>query len=180
MAENQNEQESSEEEAAEPKKGKGKVLLFAIIGLVVVLFSSFLGAYFGGAFSSAEEEGEGAEMKKPPPIVEVVNETMKINALTVQLADPGRKRKILRLSLTIGIFKPETPPEAENPISDEALDPMLKDRMLGVLGGKTSDEIGSPDGREALKQEILRELASVYPPERGKVIEIYFTEFLIQ
>ncbi len=56
--------------------------------------------------------------------------------------------------------------------------PVLLDKLGSVVGAKTSDELSKPDGRAALKAELL----DAFREELGQkaVINIYFTDLVMQ
>jgi hypothetical protein len=54
----------------------------------------------------------------------------------------------------------------------------VRDRLLTVLSSKTAEEITSYEGKEDLRAELARAVAPLFG--EAKVLEIYFTEFLVQ
>lgn len=163
--------------AAAPKNRKTLLIVVAAAG--IVLMFGALGAYLSGVFASSEpQSGDEANAEE---VVETVNKTVTLDPLVIQLSDKGRKPRFVRLSLTLGIYRV---PDDDGKVSDLPADPFFKprlqDRLIFAVGAKTSQELGTPEGREALKVELLREISQVFPEQWGSVLEIYITELLIQ
>jgi flagellar FliL protein len=98
-----------------------------------------------------------------------------LEPFVVNLADPEDNR-FLRASIDLGL-QTELPNKENG--GDSAL-PMsrVRDCILAVLSTWHSDALLAPDGKQKLKDELLRALAARVP-ELG-VKEIYFTDFLVQ
>jgi flagellar FliL protein len=53
-----------------------------------------------------------------------------------------------------------------------------RDRILGVLGRKTVDELSDINKRDAIKTELLDSVAPLFP--KGSVLKVFFPQFVIQ
>jgi flagellar basal body-associated protein FliL len=62
--------------------------------------------------------------------------------------------------------------EGPNPV------PVLRDTILSVVSAYTADDLLTPTGKSKLKQELLTTLRERVPA--AHVVEVYFTEFLVQ
>ena len=64
--------------------------------------------------------------------------------------------------------------------------PLIENEMTGILTGKTSAELMSPDGKQKLRDDIKArvnkalEKAAHDPKERQEVLSVYFSDFIIQ
>ena len=64
--------------------------------------------------------------------------------------------------------------------------PLIENEMTGILTGKTSAELMTPDGKQRLRDDIkLRvnkalEKVAHDPKERQEVLSVYFSDFIIQ
>jgi flagellar FliL protein len=162
----------AEEQPAEPKKG-GKLKLIIILLVVLALLG-------GGGFAAwkfflqpkPEESADGnatddkaAKAKEAVP-PEVVN----LEPFVVNLADP-MGRRYLKVTMDV---------EVEPGVSAElnAALPKAKDSLLLLLSSKTFSEISTMDQKIELKNEIMERLNQIVG--KGKVKNIYFTEFVIQ
>ena len=60
-------------------------------------------------------------------------------------------------------------------------EPMLRDRVSMAASSMTIDELEGPNGRETLKKEIAIQINSALKDRMaGAVVDVYFSEFLIQ
>jgi flagellar FliL protein len=57
--------------------------------------------------------------------------------------------------------------------------PIIEDRLTSVLSSKTSAELLSPAGKTRLKEEIMEKLNLAFH-DAEKVVDVYFTSFIIQ
>jgi flagellar FliL protein len=51
------------------------------------------------------------------------------------------------------------------------------DEAIDVLGGRTYAELAAPGGRTAAKEELSHRVQERY---HGEVLDVYFTEFVMQ
>lgn len=166
-------QANETEQEAQVVVKRSKLWMILPLGFLFVVISAALGAYFGGMFSSADS---GGEVSAPP---EIVNETFPLEPVVIQLADDTRKQRFVRLSVTLGLYRPEG--QDLRSLSDEVtFQPKVQDRLIFAIGSKTSGELTAPGGRQQLKDELLTQIRSVYPKNCGELKEVYITELLIQ
>jgi flagellar basal body-associated protein FliL len=153
----------------QPKPGKRRLLLLGIFVLVLGLAVASV-VYFSGLLSP--ESPQSAEVKIS------VNEVLQLEPFVLNLAgNSALELHYLRVGLGFGFYNP-TP---KNPVVDpRMLMPKLKDSLLVNIGKKTAEEMVSADGKESLKQAVAEAAKGVIPPERGQLLEIYITEFIVQ
>ena len=137
-------------EAAAPKKKSKKMLI--IIVAAVVLLGGGAGAYF--AFFS------GPSKPKPP----VPGKVVPLEAVTMNLAE-GHFLK-LKLSLQA------TAKAAEAPDGSKAMDIAIEQ-----FSNRTVAELSSNAAREQAKAELRKRVNEAY---EGDVMDVYFTEFVMQ
>lgn len=152
---------------------KKKLLLIGGGALVLILIAVSV-AYFAGLFGSSSAEA-AQEPKKPKA---VINQAVALEPLTVQLADQGRRLRFVRIKLTLGVS--QTDEQEKSHDDNPTFLPKLQDRLVFLLGSKTSEELSRPDSREQLKEELFKEISAIYPASDGKVLELYVTELLVQ
>jgi flagellar FliL protein len=137
---------------AAPKKSKKKLLMM----VVAVVF--LLG---GGAGGYLMLTGGGAEEAPPPPEPGAV---LALDAVTINLADGHYLKIKLALQATV-----------------EAGEELDGSKALDVTISQFSDvkmaELSSSGGREKAKTELLEKVKEAY---EGEIIDIYFTEFVMQ
>lgn len=96
-----------------------------------------------------------------------------LSIFTVNLIDPSGVRYLkVGISMSLPSKNKDLATEIENRL------PKLKDTVITILSSKTFEEITTPQGKIALRQEILRRINSILT--KGKVMEIYLTEFVVQ
>jgi flagellar FliL protein len=105
-----------------------------------------------------------------------VKAVLHLEPFVVNLADPEENR-FLRVGIDLGL---ENPPAAKEGKGGEGEVPTarLRDSILAVLSTWHSDALLAPEGKQKLKDELVRALRDRVP-ELG-VREVYFTDFLVQ
>lgn len=60
--------------------------------------------------------------------------------------------------------------------------PYIRNNIVLLLSAQTDESISSQEGKEALRQEALREVRGILRSEEGRdgVVDLYFTSFIIQ
>lgn len=184
-------------------KKKPMILLAAgVVGLLLAGGGGFMAfrAFSGGKGAKAEEKAEKGEEKKEAKAEgkhggkeakegekgekgekeghgggaaahSGMGPVFAMEPFTVNLADQGRARYI-KLVLQAEM---ETQAAADQL---EGVKPKVRDSVLMLLSSKTAAEVTSVEGKETLRNEIIRRLNSFVT--QGKVTEVYFTEFVVQ
>jgi flagellar FliL protein len=164
---------AEEDSKAEQPVKKGKGGLIIIILVLLLLAGGGAALYFLVLHKPPVEEALNPELPitaakpqaEPGPIVPY-------SSFLVNLADAGGKR-YLKFSLSIELSKHKNFQQEV-----EQKDAKIKDIVISIISSKTFEEINSPQGKIALKQEILRRLNTVMTG--GKVEDVFFTEFVVQ
>jgi flagellar FliL protein len=125
----------------------------------------------------AEEKKQRKKDRLEGPVVSL-GEPFVIN-----LADPGLSA-FTKVSISLRVDK-GTPMEAsagghggggDAPALEEQTE--LRDVVIAVIGDKTSDELKSSEGREAVKEELIDVINKDVP--KTLALEVFFTDFAIQ
>ncbi|MDT7911299.1 MAG: flagellar basal body-associated protein FliL [Thermocrinis sp.] len=151
------------EEKAEEKKG-GRKILFLIPILLLVLAVAGGGVYF---FLLNKSKKEGEEKISPSHVGVMVD----LGVFTVNLADKGTDA-YARVAITLELSNEKVKQEVDKRM------PIIKDAIIDVISSKTSDFVRTPEGREALRLELIKRLNIILV--EGGVRNIYFTEFVVQ
>jgi flagellar FliL protein len=117
--------------------------------------------------NAAENEAE----ETPEEEVITIGPIYKMETLIVNLADQGGKR-YLRITMELELSAPEVMEEINNRM------PQLRDAILMVLPSKQYSDIGSTEGKIALRDELIAKINGIL--KKGTVTNIYFTEFVVQ
>lgn len=110
----------------------------------------------------------------PPPEHPKVTTVMHLETFVVNLADEDQ-HTFLRVGIDLGLAAQEKKAkegEASVPTSP------IRDVILGVLMATRSTDLGTVDGKQKLKEQLLQKLNERQP--QLHVQEIYFTEYLLQ
>ena len=150
------------QEGGEKKKGKG--MLFAIIGLVVV------GG--GGAFFAMKGGGEQAAEDPAAEEASVGDLPGAIYPLEVFIVNLGVKGSFLKVAIQLEFLDPDPPAGVDAEI------PRVRDSIIQTLSSKTSAEILTVEGKENLRKEVTEAANEAFG--REEVLQVYFTEFIVQ
>ncbi len=160
-------EEEGEEQVPEKKKGSAlKWIIIAVIA-VFVLGGAGAGAYFFLFKShSPAQEKKQAEAAKPPMAI-----FWPMDPFIVNLIDNEGER-YLKVVMQLEL--------SDQPALEELnlLKPKLRDNILDLLSAKTYKEMMDPIGKQRLRDEIVLR-ANGYLT-KGKILKVYFTEFVIQ
>ncbi|GAA3448153.1 flagellar basal body-associated FliL family protein [Planomonospora venezuelensis] len=140
------------EEAKDGGKKSKKLFIIAGAVLVVVAAAAAYFLFFAGG-------GEPAEEPKPEP-----GAVAALDAITINLADGHFLKLKLALQATAEVH--------EAPDGSKALD-----LAIDQFSNKAVDELSSDKARNLAKQELLEKVEKAY---EGEIMNIYFTEFVMQ
>jgi len=145
-----------EADAAKPA-GKSKKMLIIIIAVVLLLV---LGG--GAAFlmlskkKAAAEDEEGAADHAPAPVAAAAHDPksppvyLPMDNMVINLADPGGER-VAQVGITLQVV------DAKAADSVKAYMPTIRSGVLMLLSQRTAQDLLSPEGKEKLIEDILRE-----------------------
>jgi flagellar FliL protein len=161
-----------------------KVLLI-LMGLVLVLVLGMGGGMFMiwnklSAVSPkavvSETGAEGAPDKAKP---EEIGAVVSVDTFIVNLADPGGNR-YLRVTMDLELAGKPADKSAHKTAGDELAKrmPQIRDAILMILSTKRYVDISTPEGKTALREEILNAANGLLAS--SQISRIYFKEFVIQ
>jgi len=157
-----------------PAKPKSKLPLIAGAA-VIVLAGAGGGGYWwwshrAPADPQAAEAAAKEEEKHDPEDAGVVG----FEPFVANLADEGGTR-FLRANLKLVVSGAETAKEVEENAVDKA---KLQSAILEILTVHTAEQLVTPEGKAALKKEILEKTGKVL--HSARVTDVLFTEFVVQ
>lgn len=149
-------------DGAAPAKPKSKKLLFIIIGVVVVALIGAGVAFFLLMQSHGDEEGDDTEVsaqddehaspgKRDPHTPPTF---LPLDSMVVNLADPGGNR-YAQLGITLQLADSKTGDDIK------VYMPSIRNGILIVVSQRTAEQMLGADGKQALKQDIMAEVAHV-------------------
>ncbi len=184
--------EGAESEGAAKPKGKKKLII--IIAVVLLLVGG------GGAFfllgGSGEEEVPAEEVEKP-----VVYKRIKLEPIIVNLSEA---KSFLKVSMLLE-YDPDAlakafahgegegaghggggsgggapPPDDGFPAEIIEKEPIVRDAILRILSSKTTADVLTVNGKQSLKEELIEAINETIEAPEPIIVNIYFTEFIIQ
>jgi len=162
-----------EKEAVSETKKKGKLGLWLVIVLAVLLLGTggFLGRrYFLGANAASANAKSGDAAGAMGKVKSMMN----LDSFLVNLADMDAAR-FVKVTFRLGLDESKL---GEEYASDQVILAATRDRIISVLSTKTADEILTPEGKEQLRKEIRERVNQILP--RGKVVEVFIMDFVVQ
>ncbi len=157
-------------EGSVEKKG-GNPLLFIIIGVLVLIIAGGSVAFV--MMMNKKTQPETEEQAKEEPQVEkkegVIYEFEE--ALIVNLADTNAERFIK----VQPVLEVDTDKAVESLNQKKA---QVMDILINIFSSKSLEDVTSLSGKDHLKQEIVDKVNKILP--EGKVLKVYFVEFVIQ
>lgn len=197
------EETDKKETEAAPKKSKKKLFIFGGIGLLVVLLGVGIPMMMGG-----KEEGHEEEVVEEPPKVYkqakldtfIVNLSDAKNFLKVAMLleyDPeilakmagggehggghgGGEAAYGGSSASGGGASGGAADPFAFPHELEGRLPIIKDAILRVLSSKRSEQVLTVEGKAAIKEEIMEAVNEAIGYEEPPIVNVYFTEFIVQ
>ena len=168
--------EQAKAQDAPPKDNKK---LFIIIGAVVALLAIGGGAMFFLGGSEKEPEAAKAEAKAEGGHGEAKDGGGAVGVSSIYPMEPfivniydGQELRYLKLKVEFEMQNAIVKTELEAKLAP------LRDAILILLTTKTMQEIQDLQGKNQLREQILAAVEKVVPP--GKVIKVYFTDFVVQ
>ncbi|MCX8085091.1 MAG: flagellar basal body-associated FliL family protein [Calditerrivibrio sp.] len=182
--------EEKEEKVVEGDKKKSKLKLIILLLVVVLLlggggFVAYMMLFKNKADTTAQgdapakedktvdKKDKAGEKKNAKGGKDAKNKTIvySMGAIIVNLADQGVQR-YLKVQIAL---------ELDNPKLEEEMkkrEPQIKDIIISVLSSKTVADVNTPQGKIALKQEIIKRANMVIV--EGEITDLFFSEFIVQ
>ncbi|HIA03158.1 MAG TPA: flagellar basal body-associated FliL family protein [Myxococcales bacterium] len=148
------------EDGAQLQKGKG--MLFAIVGVVIVLGG--VGAYLA---TSGGDEAAAKSVAKPGQIGPIVA----LKPFVVNLNESGNRYLKVSISLEMN------GEGMEDEVTKRA--PKIRDRVIRYLVGLTLADVRGAETKDAILLVLLKKVNEAFGSE-AMVKEVLFTEFVIQ
>ena len=173
------EEEKDESKEGEQKGKKSPVLLIVIVVVAVLLIVAI--ALFAFLLTGSEDQPQGGQAAKGQsmqregagrnPDMANIGPMVEMDDFTVNLLNENGKR-YLRTKLNLELDSEDLMPEIDKK------KPIIRDIVIQVLASKQVEEITTKDGKERLKDELVKVINRALID--GQIKNIYFTTFVIQ
>lgn len=161
-----------------------KVIGIVVVGLVVGAAVAFV--VLTRVITPTSARASAIPTPTPTPVPQI-GPIYTFKDHLVNLADPGGRR-YLRVTLYVE-FKPV---KGSEKLTGDALtkanaaaateiatrSPIIDDTLTMILTSKTFADIASPQGKEQMKQEMIKALNNALPGD--KVVNVYLGDFVVQ
>jgi flagellar FliL protein len=191
-------EEKKEGEEGAVAKPKSKKKLFIIIGVVVLILAAGVPILFLGGGEEVKDEHAAAEEEEvkhyttvalDPIIVNLSANTAFLKVSMILEYDAAILDKAALESAGHGEGGGhgggasggggEAEGGGMHPLMT-ARQPMIKDVILRILSSKKPEEVLTAEGKEKLKEELIEGINEAIGLEEEPVVNIYFTEFMVQ
>ncbi len=154
------------EETAPAKSRFGwKVIVIGVAAILIVAASGTFAVfkYMRGTATAATKG------KK-----EIVQATLNLEPFLVNLADKEAVR-FVKVTFRLGMSERNIEQEIGK---DNVFLAAARDSIISILTSKTSEEMLTKEGKDKLRQEVQARVNAVLP--KGKVLEVYIVDFVVQ
>jgi flagellar protein FliL len=155
------------EQEQKPPKKKG-LLKWILVGVAVLVLLGGGGA--GYVLLTSPKEPESADNSTQAPKA-MQSRMISVQPFVVNLADP-LGRRFLKVSMDVELADERAVAEINQAM------PKVKDTILLLLSSKSYSDLSKMEDKLVLKEELVDRVGQVIG--QGKVINVYFTEFVIQ
>ena len=151
---------------------KRPIILLVIVGLLVLLLvGAAVGVFVIRKQLQDVTTGGGEVVEQRVKRIETKG-IISLEQFMVNLADIGGTR-FLRATFQLGMAE-----ELKIPLDKDSKEIVtIRDGIISLLCSKSSDDIASTEGKEALREEIRVIVNERYPQNR--VAEVFITEFIV-
>jgi flagellar FliL protein len=162
--------DESATEAPPVKAGSGKKMM--MLGLLgVLLFGGGGGAAWFFMGGDKEQNNQHAQAGDDESHMEKTGPVMELEPFLLNLADRDELR-FLKVSIKLELDRSEEKTDFQNKV------PAIRDALLVLLSSKESQLLRTVNGKKRIREEILTRANGVM--SRGKVANVFFTDFIIQ
>lgn len=154
-----------------------KIILIIVAAVfVLILIGGAIGAYF--IFKPKQSEAtEDNTPKIVAPVSFIPLDPFVVNLKGNKEIQPSNKKaeRFAQISITLALTDAKVDPQIKQQL------PLLRDRILRLIAGKTPEELLTQEGKDILASEIMKALKDNLPEEQSKAIkEVLFNGFIVQ
>ena len=163
--EKENDAQAAESAAEDRGKKKRSYRKWVFMGVLLVIILA--GGALGGKYYLDRQKAETAAAQKSASD----GTLWAMDAFVVNLTDNAGER-YLKAAIQLELSDPDLLPVVKE------IKPKLRDAVIGILTSKAVKDVSTTEGKQRLKEEIFYRLNSYL--SKGKILQVYFTEFVIQ
>ncbi len=166
VEEKEKKEEIVEEKVEEKKKGPLLKWIIILVAVLIVVSSGVFGWMYLANKRSVEIVATGRQLPS-------IGAVWRMDPFIVNITgDNNRAEKYLKVVIQLELSDQGVIPELE------LLKPKLRDSILDLLAEKRYEDLVNHKGRQSFRDEIAIRVNSFLTG--GKVVRVYFTEFIIQ
>lgn len=174
---------------------KSKKMLIIIVAAVLVLAIAGGGAFFFMKKKAASEEEDAVDDHAPKATAahdkhKAPPEYLPMDNMVVNLANPGGER-VAQIGVTLELL------DKDSVTAVKGYMPSIRSGVLQLIAKRTAEELLSPEGKEQLTQDILRETTIPFgggeeeedtskkskkkkAPVQYPVVAVHYSSFIVQ
>lgn len=142
-----------------------------IVIMAVGVLAALIGAYFLVTMVLFPAEEKQMEVKEKP-LEEEVKTVYMLDPIVVNINGPEGELRYLKVTVGVELNVPELQAEVD------LRKPQILDVLIRVFSSRDLVEVNEPRGRDAIRREIKTRLNDILT--KGRLLNVYFTEFVIQ
>ncbi len=146
-----------------------KLIMMGLLALLVIGGGGT--AYYMMAGDSGATKGKSSEAHAEEADMETIGPVIDLDPFILNLADRDQSR-YLKVSIKLQLDRPEGETDFEDKL------PAIRDALLVLLTSKEARGLRTVEGKMLVREEIGGRINSIM--KRGKVRQIFFTDFIIQ
>jgi len=162
------EESATEEAPAKVESGK-KMMVLGLAGVLLLGGGGGAAWFFMGGENA--EEGKHAKESHGEEHADEPGPVMELDPFLLNLADRDEVR-FLKVSIKLELDRPEEKTDFQNRV------PAIRDALLVLLSSKESQLLRTVNGKRRIREEIMTRVNGVM--NKGKIANVFFTEFIIQ
>ncbi len=167
--------EATEEEAkpgflASLKTKFGKILIYSIGAILVILISVGAAYFVVSRFTKEGPREIGGKIHIPPP---KPYQIMELGEFTISISGDDEEPHFIRVKVSLAYQERKMELQAE--LGKRRI--QIKDKINMIISRKTKKELGTPDGKSNLKVEIKQQINQLL--QSGEIMDVYFPDITV-
>lgn len=163
-----------EGKGADTPKGKRKLLVLIVAGVLVLTGAGGAGLFFSGILSGEAQDNAADEATALPSTAPPIYFSLD-PAITVNF-QRGQRTRFLQVSISVMAREQEAIEHLQRHM------PVVRNNLNLLFSSQDYEVVSTREGKEALRQAALTEIRNILAERAGEpgVEEVYFTGFVMQ